>query len=185
MKGFLQRILIGWFIKHVFVGVTFKKAPRNQNGEVILKRAKFIMFFLMTFLAISLFLLLDATFGQTYRGAERLQIIQLTCMLSAFFTIFSLILGVSKTVVDHHGITTHRINGTKHIDFNSITEIHYINQFGGCAVLKGSGTVLRVPVGTVGFSECHDLMIEKLGQEKCAPITEQLLSYKRMIATYS
>lgn len=184
MKRLLQRLLTGWLMKNVLTGVAFRKAPRNLKGEIILKRPKFIMGFALTFLGISLCLLLGAAFGHIYSESERLQFIQLTGALTAFFGIFALFLARSKTVVDDRGITTYRLNGTRHIDFGSITGIRFINQFGGCVVLSGDGITLRVPLGTVGFIECYDLLVEKLGMEKCALIEKQLQSCKRMLESY-
>jgi hypothetical protein len=184
MNTLLQRLLTGWLMKNVLTGVTFRKAPRNSKGEIVLKRPKFIMGFALTFFGICLCLLFSAVFSHIFNGSERLQFIQLASVLTAFFGIFALLLVRSKTVVDDQGITTYRLNGMRHIDFNSITEIRFINQFGGCAVLSGGGITLRVPLGTVGFIECYDLLVEKLGTEKCALIEKQLQSCKRMLESY-
>lgn len=156
------------------LGVAFKKAPRDVRGNIVLKRAKIVRFFPSVGFIIAMIALALTYFVDPGDPQEQAEILSYLHPIAALLGVFTLWFLVSKTLITKNGIVSYRLTGKKQLDFESIYSIEYTPIFSGCAVLHGDERKILIPLDTTGFSECLEILKDKLGPEKCTEITNEL-----------
>lgn len=155
-------------------GAAFQKAPRDRQGNLILRRPALIQNSLLVGLVITL-LALCSVFVIDDMASEKEQYLSIFVPCLLFFAFLYITMKVSKTVIGQDGVTTIRITGKKHIHFDQIEHVSYSPLFMGCAVLLGAnGAILRVPLSTTGFSEFYELLKNKVAADRIHGMDVQL-----------
>lgn len=164
--------------------VPFKKGIHNNFGNLILKRPKIVQFLPLVGFIFGIIPLCASIFTNIYSADEKLQCLTILVPTVIVLGIINITFAISKTLIDNDGITTYRLYGKRHLDFNSIVSVEYTKMYMGCVLLKGTGIKLLVPLDTYGFSEFHEILKSKLGFEKCILIENEMKNRRKLLENY-
>lgn len=141
----------------------FKKAKRNQRGDLVLRHSRFIR------LAVILLFLIFAggTVVMFYSGSS-LEVLAALGILTVALGLWGLGLIFSRIVVSDHMITSYQWSGKKRLNLYELTEIKHSQLWGGSIVLHSRHGNLLVPTDYAGTAEFVQILKEKLGEEFCS-----------------
>ncbi|MEW9698199.1 hypothetical protein [Paenibacillus sp. SI8] len=151
-----------------FAGYPFQPAERNKKGELIFRKGKLIRWFVYAAFVLGVIALIGSSYIDDYDADEQVLFVFCVGIEVVLFAFLSLVVAITKIRVTEHSLFSYRWYGTKFIHFSEVTQVGYSRFYGGIFILKTSQRTVRIPAENVGTAELVKLLVEKVGDEKCA-----------------